>query len=635
MPLLGVEDSPAMVSSPGVTHGGPSEGAIDSDELEADDFNPPAPLIVHPALLLEDMFIYLLMPFTLLWLSEKGAARFVRTSLFLQEEVGRESLGRTISRRWFFYLGHSCLPALVWIMVYLNYFTQPSEDERWPPVVVEVMMPVLFLLGTASVYCAVEQLRDRSHATSGSKNPLTIGSGRNVRRRPRLESDPTASVNWHGLELRQKHTVGCVTYTLPTSLKWKGQAACEQKLKRLRMMHGHTLKDVPWDGKTRRSSRLMPEEYIEVLEHRRGITPADVGNLFMSSAGVRIPPEDLLDGLVQRFSWTISKVVLAVNYLVIFVLLLLPNFFREEHTLMQLPGCWRGWFCYLVYVLCLAHPASGFRFLMSVMKMQRKYLWRHKLSVEALTSMLQGKKALKYCLPTVRVTEPKDLLAWLELNELVQEKYTSNAIRPVGDWAVSYLFLMTLGLAGWLLYFAFQEKPDGLYDHKVLMVMLFFFVPVTGLELIRVVLAGVRVNEALKSRLKQLNRDAHNRRMLAAHAGYERIALPAENSLAGEGSEQRQNAWAHSAQLAKDCYDHLLDMRVKVRVLGAFSLDRKKLLSLVIFLGSSIGKAMSTGIVHEAMSHIYDCIVALWVSWIECKLVATVGEHGVGGFRCP
>lgn len=294
----------------------------------------------------------------------------------------------------------------------------------------------------------------------------------------------------------------------------------------------------------------------------------------------------------------------------------------QNQTYFLLPACPQGWFIYGVYVLSVSFPGIGFRFLLDGMKAQRKYMWKYCGNVDALTSMLQGKRAQTKCLPEVRLDIPTDIVAWLECNELVRELYSLQPIRLIGDQATSYTMMMVIFLAGWLLYYAIQAEQQGesqgLKSHIVVLVILFFFIACTMLELVRVVWAGFNTNIALKKRVKQLNRTAQASMIMVSHARRLPVVVSSKvgnvrEQVIDSKTEEGLGRWQHlkdCAQLAKDSYEYLRDANFRIKLMGILPLDIGGLLSMAAFFGSIMGKALSVPEVKKEIQDIYQTILA-------------------------
>lgn len=601
--------------------------------LETDDFKIPPPARAHPMAILQDLPIYLLMPFSCIIPGKAGAIRFLRVNLQLQMMmVNRDKETKFLIRfRYVFYLVYACFPSMVWYAVYLSMkYPRENDDTHWPPAGAEVSLPVLLLMGSAILACTIEQLRDTSKDgidldadTIVEDGTASIMMGKRKSHHLKPVREDNHFIPEDHLTQRSYVKICCLKYIMPLGLRWKSDNSRALKLKRLRMLgvDSDPMKFPPWSKKIGRLSSMLEHDYVAVLKRSQGVQPADVGNLFMSSAGVRLPPEPGLDWFIHTVSEIFSKISVAFVYFMLFVIVMIPNFFRpptgNNFTVWDFPNGRRGWFCYSVYILSLIYPGVGFRFLLDGIKVQRKYMWKHYMSVDALTSMLQGKRAYTRCVPEVRLDTPSDMLAWLELNELVQELYSLHPVRLLGDTATSYTMFLVISLAGWLFYYAVQSSTDELEAHTVLIVMLFCFITSTILELVRVMWAGFNTNLALSRRVKQLNSTQQAAFMMITHAKHNEMVITSKMEVgdedyllktAGDEGKTKWQELKESAQLAKDSYEHMRELKVRIKFLGYITLDAKSVLSLVAFFATTMGKVLGSESVQISMTHIIGII---------------------------
>jgi len=222
--------------------------------------------------------------------------------------------------------------------------------------------------------------------------------------------------------------------------------------------------------------------------------------------------------LAEMANLIFSNVFMKILYFVWIVgFALLPNFFRPNHEgHFHPPLSMSGWFCYSVFLLSMILPNSGLRLILFCVSMVREDLWRVYRTTTSLNTMLLGERAAGLrLLPNVRYYSHGDLLAWIELSELLSRSKSHYRL-PVETGTGVVILVVLISVANMIFYMFVCSKKD-LKLHAMLMSFFLWGIPFLALELTRAMWAGVCVNKARDANLKALQRLVLGQQLLRGH----------------------------------------------------------------------------------------------------------------------
>lgn len=341
------------------------------------------------------------------------------------------------------------------------------------------------------------------------------------------------------------------------------------------------------DRRVKRRGKRFCKEYREALDRREEVLPAFVARQLV--VGVTYPLE-LNWNVPQAFVSTLFIRCLSrsVAYLQIGSLLLLIFMVNELRGAAgwHLPSSWGGMLVYCVFAAAFLLPGFGARLVLDGMRAYRHELYRKTTATLALCNMMSERHAALWLLPQVRLESHSDVLAWTELNTLVDSSRRGHYMVSEFSLAIALGVSLYLTLSVLFIMVMSRFEPNEVQRHMSLFVELACLFPTFFSEISLVIYSALSLVSARKKRVKVLRNVILRQEVLLGHlvANRPEADLNNDNFLLSLDHEKVRDA----RDLTRRVLDQWTYMDVRPRVLGV-PLDRELLqllwgsLSVVLF----------------------------------------------------
>lgn len=304
------------------------------------------------------------------------------------------------------------------------------------------------------------------------------------------------------------------------------------------------------------------------------IAPSDLGRQLLQ--GVKYSPvynpRKPFPTAMTYISTYMRMLLNRISVLFMVLLALFPNCYRAGHSgTFSIPSSPGGIYCYIIFVTSIFLPDCALRSVLDGIRCVRIDFTRLCSSLEALGHMLSEETACWYALPLTRITSHDDMLAWVELSELVDT--SKRYQRFAGEAAVAYVVLLFGMFGATILYFETYDAEE-MELHINLFTLMICLSGTLFLQATWAVICAFQYSLARPWRLQQLRSVAVKQEILLAHLK--------EGSFKNDDPQFREDLEAARDLVARVAYQwENVDMSVKVLT---FTMAPKTLLSFISFI---------------------------------------------------
>jgi len=412
-------------------------------------------------------------------------------------------------------------------------------------VYIRYVFPLLAFIALVVKYCGAAPELSSSEVTFAPL--MVLGSSLVLAFIPNESTDDD-----HSLGVRVVHSLWERVEALPMKLKFPPDSDKEQLEKR---------------------ANKLTKSYAALLKFS-DIAPSDLGRQLLQ--GVKYSPvynpRKPFPTAMTYITTFMRKVLNRISVLFMVLLAVVPNCYRLGHTgSFSFPSSPGGIYCYIIFVTSIFLPDCALRTVLDGIRCVRIDFTRLCSSLEALGHMLSEETASWYALPLTRITSHDDMLAWVELSELVDTSMRFQ--RFGGEAAVAYVVLLFGTFGATILYF---ETYDGveMEVHVNLFTLMICLSGTLFLQATWAVVCAFQYSLARPWRLQQLRSVAVKQEILLAHLK--------EGSFKNDNAQFREDLEAARDLVARVAYQwENVDMSVKVLT---FTMAPKTLLSFMSFI---------------------------------------------------